>query len=78
MYCIYIKNTVTLNSFYEVYNPIKKIVALGLIFCMPLKRAKTYATAYNKHMLNITRREIKKKKGWFDLAFRKEVFENIL
>ena len=31
------KNTVTINSFYEVYTPLKKIVALRLIFCMPLR-----------------------------------------
>jgi hypothetical protein len=41
---------------------IKKIVALGLIFCMPLKRAKAHTTAYNKHVLTITRGEITKEK----------------
>ena len=62
-------NTVTLNYFYEVYTPLKKIVALGLIFFTPLKRAQTHATAYNKHVLTITRGEITKKKALFDLAF---------
>ena len=60
-----------------MYTPLTKIFALGLIFCMPLKRAKTHSTAYNKHVLTIKRGEIKKKVR-FTLPFEGSLWKHTL